>query len=225
MSVSADFIVVGSGIAGLRAALELATAGRVVLLTKSAPEEGSTGYAQGGIAAAVSSEDSVDRHGADTIAAGDGLCDAAAVRVLVDEGRHYVNELLAWGAKFDREASGAIALAQEGAHAVPRVLHAHDATGREIGRVLGERVSAAKGVVVLDHALVVQAIIENGRVAGVRFLDAQGRLDEARAKATLLATGGAGQVYRETTNPAVAAGDGIALAFQAGARVADLTVG
>jgi L-aspartate oxidase len=222
MSVSADFIVVGSGIAGLRAALELATAGRVLLLTKSDPEAGSTGYAQGGIAAAISRDDSVGLHVADTLAAGDGLCNPAAVYTLVDEGRRYVEQLIDWGAKFDRDASGALALAREGAHGVSRVLHAADATGREIARVLGERVTAATNVSVVPHALAVQLIVDGSHVAGVRYLDERGRLDEARASRTLLATGGAGQVYRETTNPTVATGDGVALAFWAGARVADL---
>jgi L-aspartate oxidase len=222
--LAADFIVVGSGIAGLRAAVELAPHGRVLVLTKSSPEEGSTGYAQGGIAAAVSADDSVALHAADTLAAGDGLCDPTAVQVLVEDGRRYVDELMAWGARFDRDADGALALAQEGAHSVRRVLHAHDATGREIGRVLAERLAACGTVTVLDHALAVQLIVNEqaGRVVGVRSLDAGGRLTEARGGATLLATGGAGQVYRETTNPAVATGDGIALAYWAGARVTDL---
>ena len=219
---TADVIVVGSGIAGLRAALELAIDRRVLLITKSAPDEGSTGYAQGGIAAAVAADDSPEQHAADTIAAGDGLCDPAAVKVLVEEGRRYVNELISWGALFDRDAQGAPVLAQEGAHSVRRVLHARDATGREIGRVLAERLKTCTRVTVLDHALVNQLNVEDGRVVGVRFLDAQGQLAEARGRATLLATGGAGQVYRDTTNPAVATGDGIALAYWAGARVSDL---
>jgi len=222
LSLAADYLVVGSGIAGLRAAVELGPHGRVLVLTKANPEEGSTAYAQGGIAAAVSAEDSLERHAADTIAAGDGLCDPAAVRVLVEDGRRYVDELIAWGAEFDRTSGGALALAREGAHAVRRVLHARDATGREIGRVLAARLAGCSTVTVVDHALAVQPIVEDGVVAGVRFLDAAGRLGEVRAGATLLATGGAGQVYRETTNPAVATGDGIALAYRAGARVQDL---
>src|SRR5215831_17246416 len=120
---STDAIIVGSGIAGLRAALELATDRRVLMLTKSAPDEGSTGYAQGGIAAAVAADDSPEHHAADTIAAGDGLCDETAVRVLVEEGRRYVRELIDWGADFDRDARGVPILAQEGAHSVRRVLH------------------------------------------------------------------------------------------------------
>lgn len=220
--VSADYVIIGSGIAGLRAAIELAPHGRVLILTKSDPGAGSTGYAQGGIAAAVGPDDTTALHAADTINAGDGLCDPRAVDVLVTEGPHYVRELLAWGARFDRTPDGALDLAREGAHSVRRVLHAHDATGREIGRTLAAHLTAHRSVTVIDHAVAVQAIVEDGRVAGVRFLDSTGALTEARAGATLLATGGAGQVYRETTNPAVATGDGVVLAYLAGARVADL---
>jgi L-aspartate oxidase len=156
------------------------------------------------------------------VRAGDGLCDEAAVRVLVEEGPRYVGELLEWGARFDRDVDGRPALGREAAHSVRRVLHAGDATGREIGRVLWERVRALPTVRVVDHSLVTELIVTGGRVEGVVFSDREGRLREARAPATLLATGGAGQVFRETTNPAVATGDGIALAYQAGARVADL---
>ncbi len=145
-----------------------------------------------------------------------------AVGVLVSEGPHYVRELLEWGARFDRAPDGTLDLAREGAHSVRRVLHAHDATGREISRVLAARLANDPAITVVDHAVAVQAIVESGAVAGVRFLDGTGALAEARAGATLLATGGAGQVYRETTNPAVATGDGVVLAYMAGARVADL---
>ena len=207
--------------AGLRAAIGLA-AGRVLILTKAAPAEGNTGYAQGGIAAALGEDDSPSLHAADTVRAGDGLCDEGAVRVLVEEGPRYVGELLEWGARFDRDERGRPALGREAAHSVRRVLHAGDATGREIGRVLWERVRALPTVDVVDHALVTHLLVTGGAVEGVRFFDRDGRLQEARAPRTLLATGGAGQVFRETTNPAVATGDGIALAYHAGARIADL---
>jgi L-aspartate oxidase len=220
--VQADFVIIGSGIAGLRAAIACAPAGRVVILTKSDPRAGSTGYAQGGIAAAIGPDDSPARHAADTVAAGDGLADERAVRVLVEDGPRYVRELIDWGAAFDRAADGSPDLAREGAHAVRRVLHAKDATGREIARALAGRLAGLPGITVIDHALAVQLIVSDRRVEGVRFLDADGRLSEARANATLLATGGAGQVYRETTNPVVATGDGVSLAFLAGARVTDL---
>ena len=136
MDVSADFLVIGSGIAGLRAALTLAESGNVIVLTKADPGESNTGYAQGGIAAALGLDDSPELHARDTIAAGDGLCDPAAVDVLTREGPRYVMELLAWGAAFDRDRAGRPALAREAAHTVRRVLHARDATGREIARLL-----------------------------------------------------------------------------------------
>ena len=217
-----DFLVVGGGVAGLRAAIGLAPAGRVLILTKAEPAESNTGYAQGGIAAAIGDDDTPGLHARDTIRAGDGLCDEAAVQVLVDQGPAYVRELLAWGARFDRDAGGHPALGREAAHSVRRVLHAGDATGREIGRVLWERARALPSIATIDHALVTELVVEQGRVTGVRYVDAAGVSHEMRAAATLLATGGAGQVFRETTNPVVATGDGIALAYEAGARVADL---
>jgi L-aspartate oxidase len=130
VDLRADFIIIGSGIAALRAAAELAGAGDVLILTKAEPREGNTGYAQGGIAAAVGPGDSPALHGADTIAAGDGLCDERAVAALVEDGPRYVRELIDWGAQFDRDADGRPALAIEGAHSARRVLHARDATGR-----------------------------------------------------------------------------------------------
>jgi len=216
------FLIVGGGIAGLRAAIGLATAGRVVILTKADPAESNTGYAQGGIAAAMGDDDSPALHAADTVRAGDGLCDEAAVRVLVEEGPRYVRELVDWGTRFARDADGRLALGREAAHTVRRVLHAGDATGREIGRVLWERVGACRAVEIVDHALVTEVLVGEGGAAGVAYFDADGARHEVRADATLLATGGAGQVFRETTNPSVATGDGIALAYRAGARVADL---
>ena len=219
---STDFIVVGGGIAGLRAAVGLAPAGRVLVLTKAEPAESNTGYAQGGIAAAVGDDDTPALHAADTLRAGDGLCDADAVRTLVEHGAADVRELVAWGAAFDRDADGRLALGREAAHSVRRVLHAGDATGREIGRVLWQRVRTLDAVTTCDHALATEILVEDGRARGVAFFDRDGARHDVRAAATLLATGGAGQVYRETTNPGVATGDGVALAFHAGARVADL---
>ena len=222
MYLSPDFVVIGSGIAGLRAAIALAPIGRVLILTKAEPTESNTGYAQGGIAVAMGDDDSPDLHAADTVKAGDGLCDEAAVRVLVEQGPPYVQELVDWGTRFDRDADGRLSRGREAAHSVRRVLHAGDATGREIARVLWTRVSELKSVEVANHALVTGLLVEDGRVVGVRFYDQLGFPRDARAKATLLATGGAGRVFRETTNPPVATGDGVALAFHAGARVADL---
>ena len=216
-----DFLIIGSGIAGLRAAADLVEHGRVLVLTKADPAESNTGYAQGGIAAAVGSDDSPEEHFADTMSAGDGLCDEDAVRVLVEDGVTFVRELLDWGAQFDRDASGQPRLGREGAHRVRRVLHARDATGREIGRLLWTRVASDRRLTVLNHTRAVRLIVEGGRCTGVEFRSQSG-LETCTANAVLLATGGAGQVFSETTNPSIATGDGIALAWRAGARVADL---
>jgi L-aspartate oxidase len=222
VDAAADFLVIGSGIAALRATIGLAGAGSILLLTKAEPGEGSTGYAQGGIAAAVGPDDSPARHAADTLAAGDGLCDPAAVEVLVHEGPRYVRELAEWGAAFDRDADGRLALAREAAHGVRRVIHARDQTGREIARTLWARAREAADLRVLCHAMVLDLLVEDGVAAGVRFLDAGGAAREVQGRAVLLATGGAGYVYRVTTNPPVATGDGIAMGIRASARVADL---
>jgi L-aspartate oxidase len=222
VGVRGDFLVIGSGIAGLRAAISLAETGDVVMLTKADPRESNTGYAQGGIAAAVGSDDSPDLHLSDTIAAGDGLCVDNAVRVLVDDGPKYVRELIDWGVGFDRDSTGHPALGREAAHSVRRVLHARDTPGREIGRVLWQKVQSHPRVRVFDDALAMSLIAPGGECRGVVFVDRDGKLDRVEASRTLIATGGAGQVFRETTNPAIATGDGIAMAFEAGARVVDL---
>jgi len=219
--LQADFLIVGSGIAALRAAASLEGAGDVLVLTKAGPHAGNTDYAQGGIAAAVGPDDTPDLHFADTMAAGDGLCDARAVRVLVDEGPRYVRQLIDWGAVFDRAADGTLELGLEAAHGRRRVLHARDATGRGIGRALWEHVARIAGVRVQEQARAVSLIVEDGRCAGAVFVQ-DDRIVSARARCTLVATGGAGQVFSETTNPAVATGDGIAIAWRAGAAVADL---
>ena len=219
---SSDFIIVGGGIAGLRAASALAPVGRVVILTKAAASESNTGYAQGGIAAAMGPGDSVERHVADTRAAGAGLCDESAVRVLVSEGPRYVRELMEWGARFDRTPDGDLVFGLEAAHSVHRILHAGDATGREISRAMWERVAALPSVHTVNHALVASVVVADSGVTGVEYFDDGGVPRTVRGSRVLLATGGAGQVFSETTNPAVATGDGIALAWHSGARVADL---
>lgn len=222
MPTSADFLVIGSGVAGLRAAAALAAHGTVLVLTKASEAgESNTGYAQGGIAAAVGDDDSPTLHARDTEAAGDGLCDREAVRVLVTEGPAYVRELAAWGAAFDRGPDGRFSLGREGAHTVRRVLHAADATGREISRVLWQHVAALARVRIAADARAIQLLVESGVCVGARYVVGKDVID-ARAAATLLATGGAGRVFRETTNPPVATGDGVALAWQAGAAVSDM---
>ena len=219
---SADFLVIGSGVAGLRAAVSLAAAGRVLVLTKaSRPDESNTGYAQGGIAAAVGADDSPALHAQDTTAAGDGLCRRDAVDVLVEHGPRLVAELADWGAAFDRGPDGRFSLGREGAHSVRRVLHARDATGREIGRVLWQQAASRAAVSIVPGAHVVSLVIEHGRCVGARYVH-DDRIAEVRAGATLLATGGAGRIFRETTNPPIATGDGVALGWFAGAAVSDL---
>jgi L-aspartate oxidase len=217
-----DFLVIGSGIAGLRAALSLAEHGQVTVLTKAGPAESNTGYAQGGIAAALGPDDSVELHVRDTMAAGDGLCDPQAVHVLVSEGPRYVHELMEWGAAFDRDADGRPALGREAAHSVRRVLHARDATGREINRVLWSRVSTDRRIRVVGDALVTGLLTREGTCVGATYLTSSGEGGTISASRTLLATGGAGQVFRETTNPFVATGDGVAMAAVIGATLADL---
>lgn len=222
-TIAADFVVVGAGIAGLRAAVELGQAGTVLALAKSALTESATAYAQGGIAAALSDEDEIGLHEQDTLAAGDGLCNGAAVRILVEEGPRRIQELIAWGTEFDR-AGTRLAFTREGAHSRSRILHAHgDSTGQEIGRALFARVAKLSSVRLRAHAFTTGLIVEDGRVAGLHFLDEEtGAVHPVRAGAVLLATGGLGQVYRETTNPEVATGDGMAIAYEAGAALMDM---
>jgi len=222
-----DFLIIGAGIAGLRAAITLAEAGRVLVVTKEALGESNTQYAQGGIAVAISGAEDVEQHLEDTLAAGDGLVDPIAARVLVEEGPARVEELLQWDTHFDRYASGEHAgelmLTREGAHSRNRILHANgDATGREIGRALLAHAYATPGITLLPWTLLTDLLTAGGRVCGARLLDENGEIRTVRARSVLLASGGAGQVYSDTTNPAVATGDGIAAALAAGAELADM---
>jgi L-aspartate oxidase len=217
-----DFIVVGAGIAGLRASVELAPAGRVLCLAKKEVTESNTQYAQGGIAVALSDDDEVSLHLDDTLKAGDGLCNADAARVLVEEGPARIEELIEWGTEFDR-AGAKIAFTREGAHSRSRVLHAHgDSTGREIGRALFLKAQALKPIVFREFEFTTELVLQYGRVIGVRVLDNSGQVREIHASSVLLATGGLGQVYSDTTNPAVATGDGVAMAFRGGAEISDM---
>ena len=215
-------MVVGAGIAGLRAAISLADAGRVLVVTKERAAESNTQYAQGGIAVAMGGEQDVDLHLQDTMAAGDGLVNEAAAAVLVQEGPVRVQELLDWGTAFDRD-HGELMRTREGAHSLPRILHANgDATGREIGRALLHHALADEHITLMEWATTLDLIVQDGRVAGITLLDRDGAKHTVAAKAVLLASGGAGQVYSDTTNPPVATGDGIAMAYRAGAEVADM---
>jgi L-aspartate oxidase len=217
-----DFVVVGAGVAGLRAAIELAAAGRVLVVAKQELSESATRYAQGGIAVALSDEDEIGLHLQDTLAAGDGLCNADAARVLVEEGPDRIQELLDWGTQFDREGTR-LTFAREGAHSRSRVLHAHgDSTGREIGRALHAKASTLKNISFCEFEFTVDLCVSGERVTGVALMNQKGEVHPVRASAVLLATGGAGQVYRETTNPSVATGDGIGMALRAGAEITDM---
>ncbi|HSL56281.1 MAG TPA: FAD-binding protein [Acidimicrobiales bacterium] len=220
-----DLLVLGSGVAGLSAAVRAAEAHamRVGVLTKGEIEQTTTRWAQGGVAAVLAGDpDSTDLHLADTLAAGAGLCDVEAVRVLVDEGPARVSELIALGAMFDLDAEGRLALAREGGHSLPRIVHAGGAaTGAEIERALVAAVEQTAALL-LEHTFALDLIVEGGRARGVRAIGRDGRPLEVRARHTLLATGGAGQLFAVTTNPTEATGDGIAMALRAGVAVADL---
>jgi L-aspartate oxidase len=231
-TTSVDVVVVGSGIAGLTAALRLREqVDTVLLVTKTVLNEGSTAWAQGGIAAAMDPADSPEEHLRDTLVAGVGLCDVEAVTALVTEGPQRVRELVALGAEFDRDSAGEILLTREGGHHRDRIAHAGgDATGREISRALIEalhRVQSDPGIQVVEHALVVDLLqAADGRVCGVTVhVIGEGQVDgvgAAHARAVVLATGGLGQIYSATTNPAVSTGDGMGIALRAGAVMADV---
>ncbi len=222
-SYQADYVVIGSGVAGVRAAIELSQSGTVLVLAKSDLNESATAYAQGGIAVALSDEDEIGLHEQDTLNAGDGLCRPEPVSLLVEEGPKYITQLIEWGTEFDR-AGTKLAFTREAAHSRSRILHAHgDSTGREISRALLARAHTIAHLHMRAHAFTTELILENGRAVGVRFLDETDHsLQEVRAGAILLATGGLGQLYRETTNPDVATGDGMAIAYEAGAVLSDL---
>ena len=212
-----DFLVVGAGVAGLRAAIDLAAGGSVLVVAKESLHESSSEYAQGGIAVALSDDDEIELHEADTIQAGDGLCDRAAVHVLVEEGPAAIQHLMEWGAEFDRQGAR-LAFTREAAHSRSRVLHAHgDSTGREIARTLYRKAASLPHVAFRSYSAISGLLMDDGGAAGALLGG-----EAMAARAVLLATGGLGQVYRNTTNPEVATGDGVAMAWRAGAEIQDL---
>jgi len=228
-TLETDVVVVGSGVAGLSAALYARAAGcRVTVVTKVNVGDGSTRWAQGGIAAVLHPADTPAEHLADTLVAGAGLCDEAAVRVLVTEGPRRLHELMALGAAFDRDGRGALSLAREGGHRRNRIVHAGgDATGAEVQRALEAAIRRDPGVQLIEHALVLDLLrASGGRAAGVTLhVLGEGTPDgvgAVLARAVVLATGGIGQVYAATTNPGVSTGDGLALALRAGASLTDV---
>jgi L-aspartate oxidase len=224
-----DFLVVGGGVAGLSAAVRLAKSGSVLVVTKEGLAESNTAYAQGGIAVAMGGEEDVALHLSDTIGAGDGLVNAASAAILVEQGPQRVSELIEWGTSFDRfpasdlERAGQLMRTREGAHSLARILHANgDATGHEIAVSLLRHVRTISQIELMEWATMVELIVSADRVVGAMLLDAEGHLLEVRARAVLLACGGAGQIYSDTTNPAVATGDGMAVAYRAGAELSDM---
>jgi L-aspartate oxidase len=223
--VTHPLVVIGSGVAGLVFALRAAEHRDVLLVTKKDRPESSTNYAQGGIAAALGSDDTPDLHRRDTLAAGAGLCHPGAVDVLVEEGPERVRDLIEIGVRFS-EGQGGLSLGREGGHSRRRIVRADDLTGREIERGLLAAVESSSRITVLEDHLAVDLLVtrrgETRRCAGVRVLDPAGELRAVPAAAVLLATGGCGQVYRHTTNPAIATGDGIAMAMRAHVQVANL---
>jgi L-aspartate oxidase len=218
----ADFLVIGAGVAGLRAAIELAAAGRVLVLVKREIADSSTQLAQGGIAAALSDEDEISLHLQDTLNAGDGLCNPEAAKVLVEDAPQRIEELIAWGTEFDREGTK-LTFGREGAHSRNRILHAHgDSTGREIQRALYAKAKTLPEITIREFEFSTDLVSDGGRVCGVRVIDEHGSENTLYASAVLLATGGMGQLYANTTNPSVATGDGAAMAHRVGAEVTDL---
>ncbi|MEE9202080.1 MAG: L-aspartate oxidase [Dehalococcoidia bacterium] len=216
-----DYIIIGSGIAGLYTAILAREQGTVLLLTKGSIDECNTKYAQGGIAAPVGPGDSPELHYQDTIAAGAGLCDPDAVRILVDEAADRIADLTRFGIPFDT-VGGEVALAREAAHSLPRVLHAGgDATGERIETILS-RLARSLQVRILEHCLAAYLVVEEGRAVGVKAIDLLSRREmEYEGRCLILATGGAGQLFRFTTNPPIATGDGLTLAYRAGAEIMD----
>ena len=226
--VETDVVVVGSGVAGLMTALHATRAGNVLVVTKVHVDDGSTRWAQGGVAAALGADDSPDDHLADTLEAGVGICDVDAVRVLCEEGPARLRELIALGAAFDTGVTGELLLTREGGHHRDRIVHAGgDATGAEVSRALVAAVQQHPRIQVIEHALVLDLLRDaEGRTAGVTLhVLGEGTVDgvgAVHARAVVLATGGMGQVFSSTTNPSVSTGDGVALALRAGAEVTDL---
>lgn len=217
-----DYLIIGSGIAGLYTALKAGAFAKVAVLTKKKLADSNTEYAQGGIAAAIHDTDSPALHRMDTLEAGAGLCDEAAVEVLVHEGPGRVRELIELGAQFDRQGNE-LAFTREAAHSRRRILHAGDSTGEEIQSTLTHQVKASANIVIYENHLVVDLLVDRDTCCGAVVWDSSaGRARIFRCKAVVLASGGAGQVYKYTTNPGVATGDGVALAYRAGVALMDL---
>jgi L-aspartate oxidase len=235
MKIKTDFLIIGSGIAGLSFALKVADRGKVMLITKSNEDESNTKYAQGGIAAVWHDPDTIEKHVADTLNAGAGLCNESIVRMVVNEGRDRVKELIDLGTKFDKAANGEYDLAKEGGHSEKRILHHKDITGFEIERALLQQIHAHKNITVYDHYYAIDIITQHhlGEIVtsktkhiqcfGAYILNTKnGAIDVVLSKITVMATGGIGHVYATTTNPDIATGDGIAMVYRAKGHVNDM---
>ncbi len=217
-----DFLVVGSGVAGLTFAIKSAKYGRVLILTKKNKAESNTNYAQGGIAGVFGKDDSFESHIEDTLKAGDGLCHRDAVEIMVREGPALIKELYAMGCRFSVDSNGNFELGQEGGHSRRRIVHARDYTGQEVERVLIEE-AKKYDFTISENEVVLDLIVQDGECLGIYYLDVDTqRVETIFANATILATGGVGQVYEHTTNPPIATGDGIAMAFRVGAEIANM---
>lgn len=230
-----DYLVIGSGIAGLYFALKAAETGKVLVITKASADESNTKYAQGGIAAVTDPDDSLEKHISDTLIAGDGLCDEEVVRMVVTEGPDRVRDMISWGADFDKTPEGEFDLAREGGHSESRILHYKDITGLEIERKLLARVHSSPNIELITHYFALELITQHHlgedvkkdtpgiECYGVYALHTEnGTIDKILSKVTLMASGGAGNVYKSTTNPVIATGDGIAMAYRAKARVENM---
>ena len=218
-----DCIIIGSGIAWLYTALLAKQAGNVLIVTKGSLDECNTKYAQGGIAAPIGHGDSAELHYQDTIAAGAGLCDPEAVRILTEEAGDRIADLIDLGVPFDTQF-GAVAPTREAAHTVPRILHAGgDATGERIEVTLSRAVHETHNITIMEHCLATDIIVQDKVATGIVTFDSQtGILIEFTSQSIILATGGAGRLFKLTTNPQIATGDGIALAYKAGAEITDM---
>ena len=222
-----DVVIVGTGVAGLRAGIEAGQHNDVILLAKESIDLSNTSWAQGGIAAVMNEKDSINSHIQDTLEAGGGLCEPAAVRALVQEGPLEIAQLLQWGMRVDRDEHGEPALGLEGGHHCHRIIHSDgDATGVELARCLVEKIRQQRRVRVFDRCFAIDILVDQRkgqhRAAGVLTWHPRHGLQMIWAKATVLASGGCGQIFRETSNPKVATGDGVAMAWRAGATVTDL---
>jgi len=221
VKVETDYVVVGSGIAGLRAAIDLAETGRVTIFTKAEITESNSIHAQGGIAAAMGADDNAQQHFVDTVTAGAGLCDSAAVRVLVEEGPEEISRLETWGADFEKD-QGVLSLSREGGHSIARIVHGNGGlTGKVVIDALIARVRASPSVTIVPFSFFQDLVVDAGRVTGIQFQN-NDRAGICFANAVLLATGGGSQVYSQSTNPETATGDGLAAAYRAGAELRDM---